>query len=191
MDERFHHRVLIELFNRLFKHAHGTILVRGDEEPLYLPASKQEGRLHHQVVFAHGYFASALHETAHWCIAGKRRRLLTDFGYWYQPDGRSNEQQRAFERVEVKPQALEWIFSQSCGFPFKFSVDNLDGEVGDLGPFKANVHAQVMHYLEHGLPRRADHFATSLREHYGTDLLSPNDFEGAKDTGRGALSGSL
>ncbi len=34
------------------------------------------------------FFASALHEISHWCVAGKARREQVDFGYWYCPDGR-------------------------------------------------------------------------------------------------------
>ncbi|GAM69307.1 transporting ATPase [Vibrio sp. JCM 19236] len=26
-----------------------------------------------------------MHEIAHWCVAGPKRRLLEDFGYWYEP----------------------------------------------------------------------------------------------------------
>src|SRR5690606_39383874 len=53
----------------------------------YLPASEPDGLA--RVVFAHGFFASALHEIAHWCIAGDYRRTLHDYGYWYCPDGRT------------------------------------------------------------------------------------------------------
>lgn len=60
-----------------------------------------------------------MHELAHWCIAGPERRLLADYGYWYEPDGRTEQIQAEFEKVEVKPQAVEWILSASCGFPFK------------------------------------------------------------------------
>jgi release factor glutamine methyltransferase len=38
-------------------------------------------------------------------VAGKERRKLEDFGYWYEPDGRSEERQRDFEKVEVKPRS--------------------------------------------------------------------------------------
>src|SRR5690625_7277938 len=63
---------LIELFNQGVGQRHGTRLVRGGEEPVYLPADAR--CRHHRIVFAHGYFASALHELAHWCIAGAARR---------------------------------------------------------------------------------------------------------------------
>ncbi len=32
--------------------------------------------------------------------------------------GATSEQQLAFEAVEAKPQALEWLFSLACGYPF-------------------------------------------------------------------------
>ena len=80
-------------------------MIRGDDEPLYLPADKNF--TYHQIIFAHGYYASALHEISHWCMAGKQRRLLEDFGYWYMPDGRDVDQQKTFEQVEIKPQAKE------------------------------------------------------------------------------------
>ena len=39
------------------------------------------------IYFARGFYSSALHEIAHWLVAGKERRKLEDFGYWYEPDG--------------------------------------------------------------------------------------------------------
>src|SRR5690554_6103480 len=53
---------LIMLFNDLFRESCRTLLVRGSNEPEYIPASEPEGFA--RVVFAHGYFASALHEIA-------------------------------------------------------------------------------------------------------------------------------
>ena len=101
--------IIVSLFNQQFLASYNTQLVCCEEEPIYRPANASHP--HHRIIFAHGFFASALHEIAHWCIAGKERRLLEDFGYWYQPDGRTSKQQAEFEKVEIKPQALEWIFS--------------------------------------------------------------------------------
>lgn len=132
------------LFNGLFCQPYQTVLVRGDNEPEYLPAGPGPA----QVLFAHGYFSSALHEISHWCIAGKYRRTLQDYGYWYSPDGRSREQQCAFEQVEVKPQALEWLFALACGWRFHISVDNLAGQGGaDPQLFATRVACQAMAYL--------------------------------------------
>ncbi|WP_459782603.1 elongation factor P hydroxylase, partial [Photobacterium sp. R1] len=88
---------LITLFNRTFLTRFNTELVLGGDEPIYLPADTEHP--HHRIVFARGYFASALHEIAHWCIAGPERRLKEDYGYWYLPDGRDTEQQAVFEQV--------------------------------------------------------------------------------------------
>ncbi|MDK9557556.1 elongation factor P hydroxylase [Marinobacter sp. M216] len=155
------------LFNDLFREKYRTILVKGSDEPEYLPANEPDGVA--QVVFAHGYYASALHEISHWCIAGERRRALHDYGYWYCPDGRSPEQQRAFEQVEVKPQALEWLFSMAAGFRFHISLDNLSGDgAADESGFRSKVREQAGLYLSTGLPRRAGQFFDALTTFYGT-----------------------
>lgn len=158
---------LITLFNRCFKSTENTVLVKGDAEPIYLPAGKECP--YHQVIFAHGYFSSALHEISHWCIAGKERRKQVDFGYWYEPDGRSVEQQQAFEKVEIKPQALEWIFSLAAGVKFNISADNLGGDVSPSADlFAANVRAQAVSYLKNGMPNNAEQFVDALKALYGT-----------------------
>ena len=106
----------------------------GGEEPLYLPSSDPD-RAPHRIVYREDYFASALHEVAHWCLAGVARRDREDYGYWYAPDGRDAQAQVEFERVEARPQALEWIFSDACGFPFELSADNLAAGLGPSDRF--------------------------------------------------------
>lgn len=156
---------LMRLFDALFKVSENTVLVRGGEEPLYLPAD--ETCPHDRVIFARGYFASAMHEISHWCIAGPARRRQVDYGYWYCPDGRSAEQQRAFEQVEVKPQALEWIFAEAAGSPFRLSLDNLSGETsGHPDGFRHAVCLQAQAYLRDGLPERAARFVNALLDYY-------------------------
>jgi elongation factor P hydroxylase len=158
---------LIMLFNDLFRGPYGTLLVRGGEEPDYVPAGSARG--FSQIIFAHDHYASALHEISHWCIAGTERRTLRDYGYWYCPDGRTSEQQQAFEAAEVKPQALECLFSQAAGSRFHISVDNLSGDgAADEASFRNNVLNQATHYLTHGMPERADEFYKALRAFYGT-----------------------
>lgn len=167
--------LLIELFDGLFRERYNTILVLGQSEPVYLPADDQSP--HHRVIFAHGYFASALHEIAHWCIAGAKRRRQEDYGYWYRPDGRTQQEQVAFEQVEIKPQALEWIFSVAAGHPFVFSADNLTGNSSASHSFKRAVWEQVQTFLREGLPKRASLFAHALRRHFGTPSpLMPHQF---------------
>lgn len=48
------------IFDQCFYTDFNTRLVKGDDEPVYLPADADCD--HHRVIFAHGYFASALHE---------------------------------------------------------------------------------------------------------------------------------
>lgn len=162
---------LIRLFNATFAGVENTVLVRGGEEPLYLPADDEYPC--HRILFAHGFFASALHEIAHWCIAGRRRRQLVDYGYWYQPDGRDAGQQAAFEAVEARPQALEWAFSIACGATFRVSVDNLNGAPVDRHGFARRVHEALCRYAGHGFPPRAARFLAVLSDHYGCDFQLP------------------
>lgn len=136
---------LILHFNHWFSH-YNVVLVRGECEPEYFPATDTDPA---RIQFAHGFFNSALHEISHWCIAGAHRRTLSDLGYWYAPDGRSAEQQALFEHVEIKPQALEWLFARACLRPFRVSLDNLNGDGGNGKQFKDEVFKQVTVYLSH------------------------------------------
>ena len=147
---------LILHFNHWFSHLNVT-LIKGDFEPEYFPATETAPA---RIQFAHGFFNSALHEISHWTIAGDKRRLLPDLGYWYAPDGRTADQQTLFEQVEIKPQAIEWLFAQSFGRKFRVSLDNLTGEGGNGTTFKDNVFAQVQRYFsgEVKLPRDASLF---------------------------------
>lgn len=135
---------LIAVFDTLFADYH-TILVRGGNEPEYLT---WQDDMPAQIVFAHGYFASCLHEIAHWCIAGQERRKLDDFGYWYAPDGRTKEQQQLFEKVEIKPQAIECLFTLACGRYFYVSQDNLgaDFDTSD-STFADDVYQKAVDFL--------------------------------------------
>ncbi|SDO08587.1 elongation factor P hydroxylase [Vreelandella arcis] len=156
---------VIGLFDGVFAERYHTRLVRGDDEPLYRPADDRTP--YHQIIFAHGFFASALHEVSHWCIAGAERRQQEDYGYWYLPDGRNAEQQQAFERAEIAPQALESLFAQACGREFNVSVDNLGGDAAvDREAFAKKVIERAEHYRETGLPIRANAFYCALTRYY-------------------------
>ena len=159
---------LITIFNDCFELEYNTRLVRGDDEPIYLPAD--EHRSYHAIYFAHGFFSSALHECSHWLIAGEERRKCIDFGYWYEPDGRNAEQQLIFNQVEVKPQSLEWILSAAAGYSFQVSVDNLNGVVSNTNEFKESIYQQVLVYKKSGLPKRAERFRRALCDFYGTSI---------------------
>lgn len=152
------------LFDGLFYPTYHTRLVRGGDEPLYLPADSEVAW--HRVIFAHGYYASALHEISHWCIAGAQRRQLEDYGYWYLPDGRDAEQQQAFEAAEVAPQALESLFAAACGRHFNVSVDNLGDVDVDRQAFAARVAKQAEIFERQGLPPRAEAFRAALAAFY-------------------------
>lgn len=175
-----HHRQIIQLFNECFKDGLQTELVCGGNEPIYIPRSQYYPW--DRVIFAHGFYSSALHEISHWCIAGAQRRKLVDFGYWYNPDGRTEEQQTLFESVEIKPQALEWILCQSAAFKFNVSIDNLNA---DLSPdaqaatqFKDNIMKQVQSYMSNGLPERAKQLSDALIAFYRPgQTLSMDEFK--------------
>lgn len=169
---------LILHFNQWFSH-HNVILHRGLHEPEYFPASD-----HHpaRIEFAHGFFNSALHEISHWCIAGAERRKLADLGYWYAPDGRTAAQQALFEQVEIKPQALEWLFAKACLRPFRVSLDNLNGAAGDGMNFKNQVYAQVQHYLQQpsSIPKDGQVLINKLCQHIRNhQALSSDEFSRA------------
>lgn len=167
----FQARRLERLFAECFASDWRTKLVGGAREPYYQPATSALDL--HVLYYRSDYFASALHEIAHWCIAGDRRRLLLDFGYWYAPDGRDPQQQRAFETVEAKPQALEWLFSRACGYRFVISVDNLgaaDTMADDTRFFEQQVLARALLWQQQGLPHRAQIFFSALSREFGTDL---------------------
>jgi elongation factor P hydroxylase len=168
---------LIKIFNQLFMDRNNTCLKHSDDEPIYLPADEQNP--HHRILFAHGFFASALHEISHWCIAGEERRLLVDFGYWYEPDGRSEEKQREFEQVEVKPQAIEWILTKASGRSFNISTDNLSGDAQAIAAgreqFANNVVKQAKIYLLNDLPERAAILKQALLDYYQPNTFLDSD----------------
>lgn len=155
---------LVKVFNHLFMNSFSTVLEGGGEEPIYLPATGLQEC--HRIIFTRDYYASALHEISHWCIAGELRRQQIDYGYWYEPDGRSIEQQRDFEKVEVEPQALEWLFSAAAGVKFRVSADNLNGDDIDTSGFTESVKQQVATYIANGLTGRAALFCQSLVTFY-------------------------
>ena len=166
---------IIDIFNQTFYLTHNTKLVSGDDEPLYLPASEHCD--FHQIIFAHGYFASALHEIAHWLVAGETRRLKVDYGYWYESDGRDAAKQAEFEKVEILPQAIEWALSVSCGFEFDVSSDNLSGIAINRLAFKQKVYQQVLTLLNTGFSERTVKLLNACQNAYQTKAMRAEDFE--------------
>lgn len=171
--EPFRSERLERVFNECFALPHGTRLLGGADEPLYQPALV-EGECH-ALYYRQDYFASALHEASHWCIAGAQRRQQLDFGYWYAPEGRCAKQQLAFEAVERKPQALEWYFSKACDYRFEVSADNLElanAGVHDATAFQHAVLEQALAWRKAGLPARAAVFYRALCSEFHTAVAA-------------------
>lgn len=162
-----------EVICRIFETALGlefhTTLSGGSDEPLYSPRTSTALA---RISFRHDYVSSALHEVAHWCLAGAERRAMQDYGYWYEPDGRCALQQQRFVGVEARPQALEWLFSLACGVHFRLSVDNLDAPHDGAGESAlANAVAEQARALRAtGLPPRAARFFEALRGEFNPSI---------------------
>ena len=155
-----HLQRIIDTFEASLGQSYSTRLVGGFGEPEYLPATADNPA---EIRFREDFLSSALHEVAHWCIAGAERRLLHDFGYWYWPEGRNAEQQLAFEQAEVRPQALEWIFSNACGQAFHLSRDNHDPESTQARfDLAAAVGKEALLMCDGALPAPAAIFAEAL-----------------------------
>ncbi|MZR61519.1 elongation factor P hydroxylase [Alcanivorax sp. DP30] len=151
---------LESLFRATFFSGFATVLEGGAAEPVYLPGNP------HRICYTRDYFRSALHEIAHWCVAGAERRLLEDYGYWYAPDGRNAEQQAEFASVEVLPQAYEALFCAACGHDFRVSLDNLNGDGGDEQSFALMVRRRAGALLERQLPERVQRWCEALAGFY-------------------------
>ena len=166
----FDYQDLINIFSQCFQASENTILVKGGDEPIYLPSDEEHS--HHRIIFARGFFASALHEISHWLVAGAERRQLEDFGYWYCPDGRDKELQLAFEQVEVKPQAIEWALCLACGFKFNVSSDNLNGWQSDRFAFQDKVYQRLNELINKGFNPRTQQLIDALQQFYQQPQLT-------------------
>lgn len=168
-QQHFQSSRLERLFADCFYDAYQTCLIGGADEPYYQPATGAGGC--HSLYYRSDYFASALHEVAHWCMAGTHRRAQADFGYWYAAGDRTVEQQGAFEKAESRPQGLEWIFSKACNFPFTPSADNLElARQGllDTRGFSQLVLNEALAWQIKGLGDRAQGFYRALCIEFGT-----------------------
>ncbi len=157
---------LIAIFNKCFQDSHNTVLIGGADEPLYRVADRNTSC--HRIHFTRNYFASGLHEIAHWLVAGEARRLQEDYGYWYAPDGRSLEQQAEFEKVEAKPQALECILARAAGFPFRVSADNAEAGLLPSTEFCERIFHELQRYCNGRLNERSLKLISALSDFYGT-----------------------
>ena len=158
MQESLLSSALVKTFDGLFQRPENTILRGGADEPFFSPGQPST------VFFREDFGRSALHEVAHWCVAGAIRRRLPDYGYWYAPDGRDEREQAAFFSVEVTPQAIEALFCESLGLAFTVSVDNLMISSDDpaIQIFNEAVTTKVSLLRTNGLPPRASRFNQAL-----------------------------
>lgn len=156
-------KLWIEDLNTAVLHSYNTRLIGGFDEPFYrAPTNGQSA----EIRYTRDYERSALHELAHWCVAGDQRRHLDDYGYWYAPDGRDTQQQQLFFRVEIRPQAIEKHFCSTLGLVFDISVDNLDNpDISGLQTFRQAVNEQYLQMSRNGLPSRAAAIAEGLALH--------------------------
>lgn len=143
--------VLLNIINNKILNDYNTKLVGGFDEPFY-KAFKQGDMA--EIQFTQDYIRSALHELSHWCVAGVERRKIDDYGYWYAEDGRNQQQQDEFFKVEIKPQAIEWAFSIVSGVKFEASVDNLGCSVKGVEEFNNQLNLQLNKYLKTGFNSR-------------------------------------
>lgn len=112
---------LIKLFEAVFPHIE---VIGGADEPFYQAAKKNSKA---KVYFRANYPRSLLHEMAHYCLTGKKRKELDDYGYWYNECGRTEEEQKLFELVEARPQGLEKAMCKAIGIDFSPSLDDFSG----------------------------------------------------------------
>lgn len=163
-------------FNRGIGRLHGVRLIGGAAEPLYEPGFEDRPAL---IRYTRDYAASALHELAHWCIAGESRRRVTDYGYWYKPPPRSDREQAAFFRVEVPVQALEARLAAVCGLPFRVSMDDLTG--ADIA--REELRSRIRQYLQEagGPPPRALQLLADLSQLRSARGRSPERLPGHPD----------
>ena len=159
------------IFQQCFASDFRTRLVGGAVEPLYLPETEASFA---EIHYRHDYQRSALHEVAHWCVAGPNRRRLPDYGYWYSPDDRDITKQTAFFGVEAKPQALESFFCAAAGIKFTASIDNLSLKIPQslLEQFHNKLRYEQDRLERNGLPMRAARFSKALHRARRQDCTS-------------------
>ena len=148
---------ICNLFEDTFRQSFRVTIKGGASEPLYEPAAAIEAVIYYR----EDYVSSALHEIAHWCLAGEDRRQQVDYGYWYTPS-RDRKAQADFEQAELKPQALEWILSEASAHAFRVSCDNFDEQALDKERLCLAIRDQAFSWLEQGLPERAKMFVEAL-----------------------------
>ena len=152
---------IVEVFNRCFSQAHGVKMLGGADEPLYLPATLDKPA---ELIFREDFPSSALHEAAHWCIAGRQRRESPDFAYTYIAAPRSDSEQALFFAAELRTQALESVFAEAASVIFNPSADNLTVDVAVFGSAIARYRPKTEDWLNSSEGLRALQFCHALVE---------------------------
>ena len=164
---------IAQTFAQAFGRAHDTQLIGGALEPLYRPATSTAPAT---LYFREDYPASALHEVAHWCIAGTQRRRQEDFGYHYITGPRNAEDQVAFFESELRTQSLERAFTLTLGLEFQPSADNVEADIDGFAQ-AIQAHTPTLHdWLASSAGARARIFIRALertRERIAKDPHPP------------------
>ncbi len=154
-------REIAGCFNSTLGEVYRVRLIGGGTEPLYQPpaaaAADSVSTVEAWAIirYTRDYPLSVLHELAHWCLAGRRRRSQLDYGYWYTPPPRAAEQQLAFLAVEERVQAVELLLAEECGLRFRVSVDDVGGCQVLERDFAQRVAARSEQLRSGSLPARA------------------------------------
>lgn len=151
-------REIAGCFNRTLGPESRVRLIGGAKEPLYLPDEAGWSVIR----YTRDYAASALHELAHWCIAGSSRRRKVDYGYWYVPPPRCAADRASFAAVELPVQALESVLAAACGLDFRVSVDDPGSDPAFADRFRRAVAARASCFTSQSLPPRAARLARLL-----------------------------
>ena len=151
---------IVRAFNWTFSERFSIILSGGAPEPLYIPPY---GEATGQLRFREDFAASALHEAAHWCIAGPQRRRQVDFGYQYTPPPRTAAQQQTFYKLELKTQSLEAEFAACAALPFRPSADDLTANPVEFGARITAYEPILKSWLRTAAGYRARLFCAALK----------------------------
>ena len=151
-----------------------TVMMGGGAEPLFLPATDDQPA---RLVFTRDYASSALHEAAHWCIAGAARRRQIDYGYHYDAPPRTAQQRHRFFDLELRCQAMELLFTTAARQPFRVSIDDLDTPPEramqiSAADFATDVHAAAIAMNARGLPSRAARLRDALSAEFKALVVS-------------------
>jgi elongation factor P hydroxylase len=157
---------IVDVFARCFWLSHATQLVGGAAEPLYQPSARAGEP--HRLFYRENFAASALHETAHWCIAGSARRTQVDFGYVYNQPPRSARAQAAFFAAELKVQALEQVFCAAAGLVFVPSADQIGVNLNEFRQQLETYQSELKGWMKNSGDRRAQKFEQALLRHAGS-----------------------